>query len=602
MSKKKFILTVTLIIILFVFPIFLRSFKITKDRPKTFEVDIANHDDGIFTHNARNKALFGKWILDNDDWNPIFQYPFFMYTWYVFFKLFGVGFFQGRLLSTIFGLLSLIFFYKAVKKGYTKNTAVIATLFLSYNFILMMYHTSMMVETFMIFFIVITLYFWEIATRKYGYLFLVGFFCFLAIIAKASSIWLLGTCVFSLFPLLLKNIKKKNFLPSKNKKIILYFGAGLMICALLYLFLFFMPNYSYIKLNLIDNQIQKIMGTREFDKPSVPFLYKVSTMPFNTQFFVRTSIISIMAFVYIIYFITSLPKDFKRSDYMDFFVLNWVFFMFVFFVLFHNPIRRSVAMIPALAILSARAIINIRKLFVNVKSKFKLFIKNASMLILIYIIVGNIIMYGFGSIIREFHPVVLRVISILGLNLPPFQSNALNAVLSAVFAFIFAVIVLIFIKITKLDIRLKNKIKRIKILKVAILFVALSLLLNLGQYGVWLSKYDASFYRASRELGRLLPENTKVYGSFSAGLSMENKIIPVYPECPLINCEDRFEREDIRYILITLKSYFGETKDEVVEWKQHYPNLKLIKIFYVNDAEGTEIGLFDKFPERDTPE
>jgi len=588
-------LTGLLIIFLFVFPTFLRYFNITKDRPKTYEVDTANHDEGSFVHNARNKALFGKWILDNDDWNPIFLYPSYTYVWYLFFKLFGVGIVQGRLLGVIFGLLSLILFYKTVKKGYDQKTAVIATLFLSYNFILIMFHSSMMLETFMMFFIILTFYFWEIAIRKHKYLFLVGFSSFLAVIAKASSIWIIGTCILSLIPLLLQDIMKKNFASSKNQKIVFYFLTGLIVCILLFLVFFFIPNLSYIKLNLIDNQIGRVMG-----KTPVPLIYEVSTILFNTQFILRVPIASILAFIYTIYFVTNLPKNFKEADYMDFFVLSWIFFMFVYFFIFDSPLRRMIAMIPALAVFSARTILNIRTIFENKKekNKFKYIFKTILVFTLIYMVIANIIMYGFKSILKIFHPALMKILSILSLNLPPFASNALDATISVVFAFILAGIILFFVRKTKLNLALTKKIRRIQTRKIIILVVMLSILIDLGQYASWSLRYDDSFYRASRELGQMLPENEKVYGMFSTGLSIENKIIPVYHEVPLINHKNRFERDDIRYILIVLKSDFHTGEREVAEFKEYYPKLKLIRIFYINDAEGTEIGLFDKFPEK----
>lgn len=599
MHKQKIISRVMLVTILFVFPTFLGLLEINKDRPKTYVADISNNDDGVFTHNARNKALFGRWILENDDWNPIFQYPLYTYVWYTFFNLFGVGFAQGRLPSVIFGLLSLIFFYKAVSKGYNKKIAVIATIFLGYNFILIMYNSSMMVEAFMIFFIVLSFYFWEIAIRKYAYLLLVGFFCFLAIIAKPSSFWFLGTCIFSLLPILITGIRKRDFI--LVRKVVAYFSLGLITCVLLYLFIFFIPHFDLIKLNLMDNQIKRITGLHEWSKPPVPFLYKIVTMPFNTQFFVRNPIISLFAFIYLIYFVTNLTKDFKKSDYMDFFVLNWIFFMFVFFVLFHNPIRREIAMTPALAVFSAIAVVKIKDIFgnKNKQGRFRTSLRWLLALMLTYMLLGNIIMYGFKNITSIFHPILLQILSNLNLRLPPFRSNALDAAISSLFAITLTIFIILFIRAIKLDLAIAKKIKIANAKKITILFILIiisSIFINIGQYVWWLLTYEDSMYRASKELGKILPENTKVYGDFTPGLAMENKIISVYFEAPLMNYKNRFERDDIRYVLIILKREFSDNRKEVEEWKEHYPNMKLMRVFYINDAEGTEIGLFDKFP------
>ena len=45
------------------------------DPPWLAPIGITWHDEGVWAHNARNKALFGQWQLDQ--WNPMFVSPVF---------------------------------------------------------------------------------------------------------------------------------------------------------------------------------------------------------------------------------------------------------------------------------------------------------------------------------------------------------------------------------------------------------------------------------------------------------------------------------------------------------------------------------------------
>ena len=72
------------------------------------------HDEGAWVHNARNKALFGSWRLD--EWNPLFIAPVFTGLEYLSFELFGVGVRQARLVSEMAGVLSVLLLGLGVRR------------------------------------------------------------------------------------------------------------------------------------------------------------------------------------------------------------------------------------------------------------------------------------------------------------------------------------------------------------------------------------------------------------------------------------------------------------------------------------------------------
>ncbi|MBN1423476.1 glycosyltransferase family 39 protein [Candidatus Fermentibacteria bacterium] len=56
-------------------------------------------DEGFWTHNARNKVLFGEWVLD--EWNNMYASPLTHWPQYLSFKLLGPGLAEARLLPAV---------------------------------------------------------------------------------------------------------------------------------------------------------------------------------------------------------------------------------------------------------------------------------------------------------------------------------------------------------------------------------------------------------------------------------------------------------------------------------------------------------------------
>ena len=84
----------------------LRTLWLRADPPNT-SVGIVWHDEGAWTHNARNRALWGVWRTD--DWNPVYVAPVFTALEYVSFRELGVGLWQARLVPVISGLVAIAF-------------------------------------------------------------------------------------------------------------------------------------------------------------------------------------------------------------------------------------------------------------------------------------------------------------------------------------------------------------------------------------------------------------------------------------------------------------------------------------------------------------
>ena len=86
-------------------------------------------DEGWWSHNARNFALFGQWV--RDDFNQGFLYaPVHSLLMTLSFRAFGVGFASARAVSAAAGLLTVLFLYLAMRERAKKNAPLIGRRFL----------------------------------------------------------------------------------------------------------------------------------------------------------------------------------------------------------------------------------------------------------------------------------------------------------------------------------------------------------------------------------------------------------------------------------------------------------------------------------------
>ena len=82
---------------------FLRINGLTADAPRDLTWSLSPYtDEGFMVQNAKNKLLFGHWLLD--DFFRMAVSPLFSVIMFFNFKLFGFGFSQARMVSVFFGL------------------------------------------------------------------------------------------------------------------------------------------------------------------------------------------------------------------------------------------------------------------------------------------------------------------------------------------------------------------------------------------------------------------------------------------------------------------------------------------------------------------
>jgi 4-amino-4-deoxy-L-arabinose transferase-like glycosyltransferase len=116
----------------------------TADPPWRTTVGVVWHDEGAWTHNARNRALWGTWRTD--DWNPLYIAPIFTGLEYASFAAFGVGTWQARAVPMALGVVAVIALGAAVERVGGRRAGLTAALLLATNYVGTMYDRAAIME------------------------------------------------------------------------------------------------------------------------------------------------------------------------------------------------------------------------------------------------------------------------------------------------------------------------------------------------------------------------------------------------------------------------------------------------------------------------
>ena len=126
---------------------------------------------------------------------------------------------------------------------------------------------------------------------------------------------------------------------------------------------------------------------------------------------------------------------------------------------------------------------------------------------------------------------------------------------------------------------------------------------NLWGFAGWARQRGELNYRASVEVGRLLPPGTLVHGKLANGLALENRIRPVFIGTRFGNYDDRFARDDVRYVLTYTLPYLGFESGPggrlIADLLDRYPARRLVATFDVDETPAKDVAaLIEKFPPR----
>jgi len=147
-------------------------------------------DEGQWAHNVRNELAYGQWQLDG--YNPA-PYSAFLYHQLlrIVASTFGLSLITLRMLSVLFGWLTVVAVFVWVRRETNMRTAMVATTFLSLSNLHVMYSRTGFVESTMVFFLVLMLWLWSLRQKHNTFAFLAGAALGLMLLVKVTAIYII---------------------------------------------------------------------------------------------------------------------------------------------------------------------------------------------------------------------------------------------------------------------------------------------------------------------------------------------------------------------------------------------------------------------------
>lgn len=125
-----------------------------------------NTDEGFYTLDARHMVLFGTWAPGN--FHDRLLSPLLSLLQQGVFSVLGVGIVPARLLSAVFGLLTIVAFWFGLRAAYDENTALWGALLLGLAPPVVFYNRMALQETPTVFWLVLAFSLWATSRRSQG--------------------------------------------------------------------------------------------------------------------------------------------------------------------------------------------------------------------------------------------------------------------------------------------------------------------------------------------------------------------------------------------------------------------------------------------------
>ena len=556
MNDRRFWWILTAILLL---GLALRGLFPAADPPWRATVGVVWHDEGAWTHNARNRALFGAWV--QDAWNPVYIAPVFTGLEYLSFEAFGVGLRQARLVSEAAGVISVLLLALGVRRIAGPAAGLFAGALLATNYVYVMYDRAAIMEALMAAFMVASWYCAVRSRRQPAYGALAGVCAALAFFTKAAAAAYVGALVLAL---VLDVVPPKSEIPPKGGSYTrsgvvsafrrnLWLLGGLALSFGLIGAFFVLPHWSDYQ---FYNWEVSVTRKPSYDVRSI--IDRVTWFPIVHDTFSRMW----GALCFGVLGAWSVARGWRRAGEAERLLLLWVG-IGTLELLLHDDgnERRFVFLIPALVALASLVLARGAVFAEDLRT-----VRRAHLILLAplvfysaYVLLGPVVRLPYLSAVYA------------GLLKKPVRMSAAGAVLLT------GILVVFWPRVSRLlSMRWTPGI--------AASLVGLGVCWNVAQFADWAVHRTYKNYQASVELGRVLPPDTLVQGKLANGLALENRIRPLFIGHGFGNYADRKERPDVRYILTYTDPKIGLEGDQIVDVLAAYPGWRMIMTFPVAET------------------
>ena len=344
-NKYKTILIILFFLIIFV----LRFIHLSADPPTSLSWSGGYiGDPGSYNFNARNKVIFGKWKVD--DWNLMYVSPLPHILTYIVFKISGVGLAQMNFIPAIFSFLTFIFLFIVLKREFNLWTGLIALFIIGFNYPFTMFSRIANRNMPMIFFLVLSIYFFQMGQKRLFWFFFSGFSCFLAFTAKGIMLYFIPGVLITFFFLWFTSWNLRKFLKGLS-----YFLLGISIALIAWLIFIYFPHKDiFIKFGTLN----------------VPWLIPRNFITMLKNFWVRPSyyfsqgpVIFLISWLYILILYYKVTTDAKKIKPIELILAFWLIFALGYHsIIYYRAIRHTVPQIIPFGVLSSIFLVNFLKL------------------------------------------------------------------------------------------------------------------------------------------------------------------------------------------------------------------------------------------------
>jgi 4-amino-4-deoxy-L-arabinose transferase-like glycosyltransferase len=556
----------------------LRTAWLRADPPIEPSVGIVWHDEGAWVHNARNRALWGHWRTD--DWNPVFVAPVFTALEYGSFRLFGVGTVQARLVPVFSGLAAIVCLMAGLRVLYNRQAAVVGGALLAADYTFVMWNRAALMESTMTACMVAAWAAYACSDRRPSWGLAAGAAAAAAWFTKAAAAFFLGALVLdALLTMLFARTAAGRWTgrndPAPRSAAAVCTLAGLVLAMATVAVLFVLPHWTEYRFYNWQMSVTR--------KPAYTWhaiLDRASWLPVAQGLFERTWLVLAAGSAGLLAILTR----WRTARPAERLLVWWVVVGLAELVAHDSGNeRRYLMFVPALAGLAAAFFAGLpRPSGTAGAPRLDRWVAAPVVLLLGYVVAGSL----------------LRAV---------FQQDADAGRYSTIVRAAAAASVLLTAAILVRWRRVVEALARPP--RVAMLAVWLAAVLTIDgtEYARWARHHHEINYAASRAIGRVLPAGTLVQGKLANGLSLENRIRPLFVGNGFGNFADRFDRRDARYILTYDLPRIGyESSDGsglISGILDHYPGWRIVTAVDVDETPGPDRAiLIDKFPTAPPPD
>jgi 4-amino-4-deoxy-L-arabinose transferase-like glycosyltransferase len=535
----------------------LRGLYPTADPPWRATVGVVWHDEGAWTHNARNRALWGTWRTD--DWNPLYVAPVFTGLEYAAFAAFGVGTWQARLVPMTLGVIAVVALGCGVARIGGRRAGIAAGVLLATNYVGTMYDRAAIMEGPMAAAIVVSWWAFAKAQERPAWGGVAGVAAIAAFFIKAAAAFFVGaiglTALVGLFPASVAAVASPPTIAmvwpdgSRRRAAGLWTLAGLAVAGVVALALFVGPQWSEYR---FYNWQMSVTRKPSYDAQSL--LNRVSWFPVLHDVLSRMWVIVALGLAA---FVARALDWFRRPPAEQLLVL-WVG-VGVLELLLHDVgnERRFVFLIPAFTALAALAIASDRAIVPDwlapLRGWQRLLVVPLA-LYAAYVVSGSLVRLAYLYDVR-----------------PAVRGGAVLALAAVAAAWVFRQ-------------RLTAAARRPWTPAAAVILVAILAAGGAGQFVQFAAGRSYKNIEASRELGKRLPPGALVHGKLANGLALENRIRPVFVGRQFGNYADRLTRNDVPWLLTYVAPRTGYEGPVILDVLAAYPEHRTVWTFDVAET------------------